>query len=248
MAGCNADSKTQPSGENVELTVSAAASLTDALEEIGKAYESGHPSVKLDFNFGSSGALQQQIEQGAPADLFLSASPKNMNALVEKQLIDPERHAAMLAGELVVVVPAGGQVPISGLADLTKDGVRHVAIGIPGSVPAGSYAKEALENAKLWDSLQAKTVQGKDVRQVLQYVETENADAGFVYKTDALASSKVKIAFSVDPGTYSPIEYPAGIVKSTKHPEEAEDFYDYLRSDEAFGVFARYGFAKPGLR
>lgn len=231
--------------ETVELTISAAASMTDALMEIQKTYESKNQNIKLNFNFGASGALQQQIEQGAPADLFLSASVKNMTALVEKQLIDANRQANLLNNELVVVVPVDGKTPIENIADLTKPEVKNVAIGIPESVPAGNYAKEALTNAKLWDGLQVKSVQAKDVRQVLQYVETGNADAGFVYKTDALTSDKVKVAFAVDPNTYDTIQYPIGIIKATKNNKEAENFYTYLQSQEALDVFTKYGFKVP---
>lgn len=235
----------QKPAETVELTVSAAASLTDALKEIQKAYESKNQNIKLNFNFGASGALQQQIEQGAPADLFLSAATKNLKALVDKQLIDTNKQKNLLTNELVVVIPADGKTMIGNVTDLTKAEVKHVAIGIPESVPAGSYAKEALTNVKLWEGLQSKTVQGKDVRQVLQYVETGNTEAGFVYKTDALTSQKVKIAFSVDPKTYAPIEYPVGIVKATKHSKEAGDFYAYLQSKEAMDVFGKFGFSAP---
>ncbi|MGM1050268.1 MAG: molybdate ABC transporter substrate-binding protein [Bacillota bacterium] len=231
--------------ETVELTISAAASMTDALMEIQKTYESKNQNIKLNFNFGASGALQQQIEQGAPADLFLSASVKNMTALVEKQLIDANQQANLLNNELVVVVPVDGKTSIENIADLTKPEVKNVAIGIPESVPAGNYAKEALTNAKLWDGLQAKSVQAKDVRQVLQYVETGNADAGFVYKTDALTSDKVKVAFAVDPNTYDTIQYPIGIIKATKNNKEAENFYTYLQSQEALDVFTKYGFKVP---
>ncbi|SMF84066.1 molybdate transport system substrate-binding protein [Paenibacillus uliginis N3/975] len=231
--------------ETVELTISAAASMTDALMEIQKTYESKNQNIKLNFNFGASGALQQQIEQGAPADLFLSAAVKNMTALVEKQLIDANQQANLLNNELVVVVPVDGKTPIENIADLTKPEVKNVAIGIPESVPAGNYAKEALTNAKLWDGLQAKSVQAKDVRQVLQYVETGNADAGFVYKTDALTSDKVKVAFAVDPNTYDTIQYPIGIIKATKNNKEAENFYTYLQSQEALDVFTKYGFKVP---
>jgi molybdate transport system substrate-binding protein len=265
LAGCGAESKpdtvgghaapasesgaaSREPGPKVELTVSAAASLTDALKEIRQAYESRHPDIKLNLNFGASGALQKQIEQGAPADLFLSASVQTMKALVDKHLIDKERQTDLLANELVVVVPADGNPAVEGvqeLRDLAEDAVQNVAIGIPESVPAGNYAKEALENANLWESLQSKTVQAKDVRQVLQYVETGNADAGFVYKTDALTSGKAKIAFAVDPNLYTPIVYPAGVVKETKHPREAEDFYMYLQTKEALDVFVQYGFSVP---
>lgn len=231
-------------GEPVALTISAAASLTDALTEIRKTYEGEHEGVKLSFNFGASGALQQQIEQGAPADLFLSAAAKNMNALVGKKLIEDDAHTNLLTNALVVVTPKDGQA-VASLADLSGDAFKQIAIGIPESVPAGGYAKEALENAGLWDSLAGKTVQGKDVRQVLQYVETGNVDAGFVYKTDALTSKDVTVALEVDPSTYEPIAYPIGIVKATKHEKEARAFYDYLQSKDAKDVFAKYGFTMP---
>ncbi|WP_188889861.1 molybdate ABC transporter substrate-binding protein [Paenibacillus radicis (ex Gao et al. 2016)] len=252
VTGCSSNSKTpanqtqqtaEPSAKTVELTISAAASLTDALNEIQGLYAKSNPAIKLNFNFGASGALQQQIEQGAPADLFLSAAPKNMKALVDKQLIDADKQINLLKNELVVVAPADSKTALASVNDLSKAEVKTIAIGIPESVPAGSYAKEALTSAKLWDALQSKSVQGKDVRQVLQYVETGNADAGFVYKTDALTSQKAKIVFAVDPASYSPIEYPIGIVKATKHNKEAEDFYAYLQTKEALDVFVKYGFS-----
>lgn len=242
MTACGNDSKPNTQTQ-VKLTVSAAASLTDALNDIQKMYEKKNPNVKLNFNFGASGALQQQIEQGAPADLFLSAAAKNLKALADKQLIAADQQTNLLSNELVVVVPADGGAALASEADLTKAEVRHIAIGIPESVPAGNYAKESLTNAKLWDALQSKAVQGKDVRQVLQYVETGNADAGFVYKTDALTSDKVKIALTVDPATYTPVQYPIGIVKATKHGKEAEAFYTYLQTREALDVFVKYGFS-----
>jgi molybdate transport system substrate-binding protein len=244
LAGCGGASG-QPAADKVELTVSAAASLTDALKEIQTAYESEHPDIRLSLNFGGSGTLQQQIEQGAPADLFLSAADKNMRALVDKQLIEADRQTELLTNELVVVVPADGGAALTKLENLTNSDVKKVAIGIPESVPAGSYASEALKSVGLWDGLQAKTVQAKDVRQVLQYVETGNADAGFVYRTDALTSQKVKVAFAVDPTLYTKVMYPIGVVKATRHSKEAEDFYNYLQSREALDVFVKYGFSVP---
>ncbi|MFC4598003.1 molybdate ABC transporter substrate-binding protein [Cohnella hongkongensis] len=234
------------SAKRTELIVSAAASLTDALNEIQPIFEEAYPAIKLVFNFGASGALQQQIEQGAPADLFLSAATKNMKALADKQLI--ERQTNLLNNELVVVVPADSRASPASAPDLTSAEIKKIAIGIPESVPAGSYAKEALTNAQLWDQLQPQLVQTKDVRQVLQYVETGNADAGFVYKTDALTSDKVSIAFAVDPQSYAPVEYPIGIVKATKNAEQAKILYDYLQSQAAQDVFVKYGFSIPAAQ
>ncbi|OWA37468.1 molybdate ABC transporter substrate-binding protein [Saccharibacillus sp. O16] len=233
----------KPEAESVTLTISAAASLTDALTDIQKTYESAHPNVKLAFNFGASGALQQQIEQGAPADLFLSASSKNMKALLDAGLIEAEHEKNWLNNTLLVVVPQDSSAEVRNMGDLSNAAVKHVAVGIPESVPAGKYAQEALTHAGLWDALQDKLVQGKDVRQVLQYTETGNADAGFVYKTDAMTSDQVKVAFEVDPASYSAIHYPIGIVKATKYQEAAEAFYDYLQTPEALDVLTGYGFS-----
>ncbi|BFH60632.1 molybdate ABC transporter substrate-binding protein [Paenibacillus azoreducens] len=244
-AGSDKTASANATADKVGLTISAAASMTDALNEIKQTYETEHPNIELSFNFGGSGALQKQIEQGAPADLFLSAAVKNMKPLVEQKLIEEGKEKTLLKNELVAIVPADTQASIAAMDDLNKAEVKKVAIGIPESVPAGNYAKEALTNSKLWEPLQPKMVQAKDVRQVLQYVETGNADAGFVYKTDALTSSKAKIAFTVDPASYSPVEYPIGIVKATKHAQEAEDFYNYLQSKASLDVFIKYGFSVP---
>lgn len=231
--------------EKVELTISAAASLTDAMKEIETNFEAANPNVELNFNFGASGALQQQIEQGAPADVFVSAATKNMNALVDENLIASGDQKNLLQNSLVAIIPADSSATVTSEKDLTADSIQTVAIGIPESVPAGTYAKEALTNAKLWDQLEGKLVQGKDVRQVLQYVETGNADAGFVYKTDALTSDQVKIAFEVDKNSYTPANYPVGIIEGTKHRTEAEQFYTYLQTPEVLDVFAKYGFSIP---
>ncbi|MGO4699139.1 molybdate ABC transporter substrate-binding protein [Paenibacillus sp. 2TAB26] len=236
---------TEAPAENVDLTISAAASLTDALKEIETQFKVIHPNVKLNFNFGASGALQKQIESGAPADLFLSAASKNMKSLVDAKLIAEDSQTNLLSNGLVLVTSKTSKTQLATVNDLLNADVKTIAIGIPESVPAGSYTKEALEQAKLWDSLQTKVVQAKDVRQVLQYVETGNADAGFVYKTDALTSDKVNIVLTVDPATYTPITYPIGIVTATKHLPESKQFYDYLQTAEAMAVFEKFGFSKP---
>jgi molybdate transport system substrate-binding protein len=243
ISGCGVSNS--GSSAPTELIVSAAASLTDSLIEIQALYEQEHSDTKLVFNIGSSGSLQQQIEQGAPSDLFLSAGKKQMKALVDKQLIDESRQTELVSNELVIVVSTDKQGAISSITDLIKPQLEKLAIGEPDSVPAGSYAKESLEYYKLWDRLQQQFVYAKDVRQVLTYVETGNADAGFVYKTDAMTSAKVKVASIIDPSSYEPIEYPMGIVKATKHSQEAQDFYDFLQSAKARDIFVKYGFSVP---
>ncbi|MUT68024.1 molybdate ABC transporter substrate-binding protein [Paenibacillus sp. NEAU-GSW1] len=226
-----------------ELLVSAAASLQDSLDEIEIAYEKANPDINLTFNYASSGTLQKQIEQGAPADLFFSAGKKQMDALVKQGLISESK--TLLKNELVMVIPSNSKKTFMTIKQLTDKGIKKIAIGQPESVPAGQYAKEALTARKVWDSLEPKLVLAKDVRQVLTYVETGNVDAGFVYKTDALTSTKVKIALKISPSVHTPIVYPAGIVKETKHSTEAKAFYAYLQTKAATSVFEKYGFKLP---
>ncbi|MCC3375626.1 molybdate ABC transporter substrate-binding protein [Cohnella sp. REN36] len=226
-----------------ELVISAAVSLKDSLDEIAKSYTSEHSDVKLTFNYGASGALEQQIEQGAPADLFFSAGRKQMDALAKAKLVEAPND--LLANRLSVVVPKDASSAPASLDDLKSDAWKKIAVGQPESVPAGQYAQTALQGAQLWDALQPKLVFGKDVRQVLTYVETGNADAGFVYRTDALTSEKVRVAFDVDSSAAGPIVYPAAVVSASTHRDVAQDFLAYLSGDAAQDVFARYGFAKP---
>ncbi|MDF2926080.1 MAG: molybdenum transporter substrate-binding protein [Paenibacillaceae bacterium] len=234
-----------PQAQPVELTVSAAASLTESLNEIKKTYETEFPHVKIIYNFGASGTLQQQIENGAPADLFLSAGKSQMTALVEKQLVESAATKNLLINDLVLIVGADSKDVPASVEDLSKDIYKKLAVGTPESVPAGNYAKEALTYFKLWDTLQPKMVFTKDVKQVLSYVETGNTEAGFVYKTDALTSTKVKIALTVDPKSHKAVEYPMGIIKATKNKAEAEKLYSYLQSKAAMDVFLNYGFTAP---
>lgn len=231
--------------EPVELIISAAASLTESLNEIKTLYAQKAPQVKLTFNYGASGTLQQQIEQGAPADLFLSAGKKQMDALVSKQLIDSATAKNLLLNDLVLVVSADSKLSITKVEDLSKDEFKKLAVGTPESVPAGSYAKETLTYYKLWETLQPKIVLTKDVKQVLSYVETGNTEAGFVYKTDASSSKNAKIILTADPASHASIEYPIGVVKATKQPAAAKDFYNYLQTKEALDVFVKYGFTLP---
>lgn len=168
-----------------------------------------------------------------------------MQTLIDKGLMDTENTTTLLTNELVLITSSSNELPISSEQDLTAKDIKIVALGIPESVPAGSYAQEALTSLGLYEQLQPKIVQAKDVRQVLQYVETGNADAGFVYKTDALTSSKVKIVHTVDPSSYTAITYPVGVVLDSAHPEAAKAVYDFLQSSEAQAVFTKYGFSVP---
>lgn len=247
LLGCgNQQAEEQTDVKEAKITVSAAASLTDALQEIQKNYRAENPDVTIYFNFGASGALQQQIERGAPVDLFISASKSYIEALAQQGIIAEDEQTILLTNDLTVITAADDTTTIRYANDLLSSEVNSIAIGIPETVPAGKYAKEALQHVNVWDEVESKIIQAKDVRQVLQYVETKNVEAGFVYKTDALSSDKVRIAYTVDPSFYTPIEYPAGMIHSSASKQEVIDFYTYLQSEEAMTIFKKYGFSVPG--
>ncbi|WMT39804.1 molybdate ABC transporter substrate-binding protein [Paenibacillus sp. D2_2] len=237
-SGADATGKVEP----VTLIVSAAASLKDSLEELTPQFEQEHQGVTVVYNYGASGSLQKQIEQGAPADIFLSAGQKQMNALIESGHIAAEQSFNLLKNSLVVIVPDDAKIIPDNLNGLASADIKTLALGEPEVVPAGMYAKESLEHEQLWDQLSAKMVFTKDVTQVLTYIESGNADAGLVYLSDAKSSQKVKTAFTVDDSYHQPIVYPAGIVSATKHKAEAEAFLQFLRETDAREIFVKHGF------
>ncbi|KZZ82661.1 MULTISPECIES: molybdate ABC transporter substrate-binding protein [Bacillaceae] len=237
LSGCSSSAEKG----KTELTVSAAASLKDVLTELQKDFNKKHPSIQVSFNYGGSGALQQQISQGAPADLFFSAAEDKFDVLQEEGKIDKQHATDLVGNEIVLITSKDSKIGAFQNLDQLKG---TFAMGTPESVPAGHYAKETLSNLDLWDSLKEKVVYGKDVRQVLNYVETGNAEAGIVYKTDASASKNVKVAAVPPEGSHSAIIYPLGILKETRHPEEAEKLYTYLTSKQAMKTFQKYGFLK----
>jgi molybdate transport system substrate-binding protein len=226
----------------MELTISAAASMQQALKEIQNNYEQEYPNVTLLFNFGASGALQQQIEQGAPVDIFLSASEENFNEVLKKDLIEKENNIALVSNELVLIQNKQSDHKISRFAELSESEIKRIAIGTPESVPAGKYAKETLISQNLWPKIEERLIFAKDVRQVLTYVESGNVDVGIVYKTDAIRSKKIEIVETADPLSHTPIIYPLGVVKASKQKEEAINFYEYIQSDKAQEIFEDYGF------
>ncbi len=225
----------------VSLTISAASSMTDAMNAIQKLYQAANPHVTLVMNYGSSGTLEQQIEQGAPADLFISAADKQMNMLEQKSLILTDTRTVLVRNRLVLIVPKG-TAAVTGFGDLTKASVKFLAIGEPSSVPAGQYAQETLTSLGLWEQVQPKLVRGNNVRAVLTYVESGNADAGLVYSTDALTSHNVKVIATAAEDSHSPIVYPAAVISTSKHQAAARAFVAYLSSALARAVFLHYGF------
>lgn len=224
-----------------ELTIQAAASLTDVLKEIGSAYEK-QSGDKLNFNFGASNMLARQIEEGAPADIFFSADEARMDSLGKKDLLVDGTRKSLLSNTLVIVVSADNTLPIKSASDLTKAEVKRVALAEPQSVPAGIYAKEYLQKIKLWGQLSDKIVPTENVRGALAAVESDNVDAGMVYKTDALISKKVRIACEVPRSEGPKISYPMALLKASKEPAAARKFLAYLESKESLALFQKYGF------
>ena len=240
VTNTNSEKKQGEQVKSVELTISAAASLQDALTDIKTTFEKEHPNVKITYNFGASGALQQQISQGAPVDIFFSAAEDKFQKLEQEGLIEKKNGTDLLGNDLVLIVPKDSSKGIKSFEKLTK--ADKIALGSPESVPAGQYGKETLGNLNILSAVEGKVVYAKDVRQVLTYVETENVDAGIVYKTDALTSTKVKIAATAAENSHAPIIYPVGVMKNSSHPKEAALFYEYLQSKKSMKIFEKYGF------
>lgn len=231
------------SGEAITLNISAAASLTDALNEINELYKDKNDNVDILTNFASSGNLQTQIENGAPADVFISAAPKQMNALADKGLIVNDTRRDLLNNKVVLIVPQGSSLGIDDFNDLLGGDIKKIALGDPEFVPAGSYGKKALEQLGIWDELQPKMILCSDVRQVLSYVETTNVDAGIVYSTDAAISTSVKVVADGPDAINSSIIYPVAVVEYSKNLDAASDYINFLFSDEVQELFEKYGFA-----
>ncbi|MEQ8197276.1 MAG: molybdate ABC transporter substrate-binding protein [Clostridiaceae bacterium] len=239
LSGCSAaKTDTKP----VTITVSAAASLKDSMEEIKTLYTKDHSNVTITYNFGASGTLQQQIEQGAEADLFISAAPKQMDALKSKGLISEDTCVNLLSNKVVLVVPKDSTLTINDFKSLADASVKKIALGEPKSVPAGQYAEQIFTKLSILDTVKSKAVYGKDVKEVLTWVESGNVDAGVVYETDAKASSKVKIIASAPADSYSPVLYPAAVLKESKNADAAKEFLTYLSGQNSKTVFEKYGF------
>lgn len=230
-------------GSDRELIVSAAASLTNAVQEVGEAFEDANPGTKVILNFAASGALLQQIDQGAPVDVFASADEETMNRAEEKGLIEPGTRAPFTRNSLVLVAPVDSERSLSGVEDLGGDAVKRIALGDPSFVPAGRYARQALQSLSLWEAVQPKLIFANSVRQVLDYVARGEVDAGLVYRTDAaLRRDRVQVVQTLE--GHEPILYPVAIVKTSEHKDTARNFQDFLRGPGQ-AILSRFGFQSP---
>lgn len=251
LAACGTGPSPQPAGqaaepgptpEPVEITVSAAASLTDALHTIQTEFEVAHQSIRVRFNFGSSGALQQQIAQGAPVDLFIAAGPEPMKALIEAGLVEASAVRNLASNQVVLIRGQSAADTVKGWEDLASPHVRRIALGNPAHVPAGQYAQAVLEHLGLWDAVQPRLVFGEDVRQVLNFVASGEADAGIVYRTDAAGSPEVIVLAEAPEGSHPPVLYPMAVLEESPRKAQALAFADYLLSPAGVEILRQHGF------
>jgi molybdate transport system substrate-binding protein len=224
-----------------EIFVSAAASLTDVLKEISSGHRAKSKHT-VKFNFGPSSGLARQIEEGAPADIFFSADLPQMDNLDKKNLLEPGTRKNLLSNQLVIIVPADSKLALSSPKDLLKADVKKIALAEPSSVPVGVYTSKYLTDEGLWNQLKSKIVPVQDVRATLASVESGNVEAGFVYKTDAAVSKKVKIVYEVPIDKGPKIVYPVAIVKESRRKDAARDFLNYLLTSGSKDLFKKYGF------
>ena len=227
-----------------DLIVSAAASLTDVLKDVKPLFEAKHPGATVVYNMASSGDLYRQLESGAPADVYASANLKWMDQAVAKKLVDESTRITFATNSLVLAVPTGNPAKVKAVADLTGKAVGRVGIGVPEHVPAGAYAKKALEALKLWDVLQPKLIPGESVRQILDYLVRGEVDAGFVYATDAKKGGEAVLTLAAVPEA-GVVTYPVAVVATSTQKALAAEFVKFLAGPEAAPAFAARGFSKP---
>lgn len=239
ITGCGA-------AEKVTLNVSAAASMTDALAAVNDLYVQENSNVTILENFASSGTLQTQIENGAPADVFISAASKQMNALEEKGLILTDTRKDLLNNKVVLIVPKKSTLTLTDFSDLLNDDVKQIALGDPEFVPAGTYGKQALDLLGIYEQVEPKLILGSDVRQVLNYVETGNVDAGIVYSTDAAISNSSKVVANAPDEINAKIVYPVAVMKASTNVKAANDYIDFLFGEGAAELFEKFGFSVVG--
>jgi molybdate transport system substrate-binding protein len=232
--------------QTTTLLTAAAASLKEALEEVTPLFQAANKSasseVEVKYNFAASGPLQQQIEQGAPIDVFISAATQQMDNLQKKDLLLADTHKQLLTNSLVLVVPNNSTLNITSFEQLTNANVVKIAVGEPRNVPAGKYAEEVFTKLGILEDLRPKFVYSNSVRNVLSAVESGNADAGIVYLTDAKIPKQVKQVATAAKDLHSPIVYPIAVVKASKNPESAKAYVQFLSSNPAQDVFKKYGF------
>lgn len=237
LTGCSLS----PKAKQEAIQIAAAASLEECMkEELIPLFQSENPNITVTGMYDSSGKLQTQIEEGADADIFLSAAEKQMNELETKGMIDKESVSGLLKNEIVFIVPAGEEENYEEFEDLVN--APDIAIGDPDSVPAGTYGKEALTNLGIWEEVEKKASLGTNVTEVLNWVAEGSAKAGIVYATDAAQTDKVVVVAAAPEHSVDEIIYPVGITANSAHKETAGKFVEFLKSDKAAAIFEKNGF------
>lgn len=227
-----------------EITVSAAASLTNAFKEIADNFEAEFPEHTIELNFAGSGALLQQIAKGAPVDVFASADQVTMDKAEEQALLAKGSRKDFVQNTVVVITPTSSDLTLESMADLQQTSLQRLAVSNPDSVPVGRYSKQALVAHDLWEPLSEVIINTQNVRQSLDYVARDEVDAGFVYATDAtIMDDKVKVQFTVPLETV--VSYPIAITADGAANELSQQFVDYTFSDASQAVLNKYGFSKP---
>jgi molybdate transport system substrate-binding protein len=241
LGGNNSTSDANISGE---VNLAAAASLKNVFDDkLIPMFQEKYPNVKVVPTYASSGDLQSQIENGLGADIFMSASNKQMNALINESLVDNSTNKQFLENKVVLIVPKDSNANISSFEDL-KNVEGNIAIGDPESVPAGQYAKEALTNLGIWDAIESKLSLGTDVTAVLNQVAQGSAECGIVYSTDAKSNDGVKVVCEAPTDALkTPVIYPVAMLKNSTNPDAAQAFLDFIQTKEAQDIFVDYGFA-----
>ena len=257
--GCSSSENTETAEteqtESVELVVFAAASMTDTMNEIAGMYKTVAPEVKIVYNFDSSGTLKTQIQEGADCDIFISAAQKQMNQLDVNggeenteglDFVDTDTRFNLVSNSVVLITPVGNPAGVESFEDLVSDKVSLIALG-NSDVPVGQYSEEIFNYMGIWDELnsESKITFGSNVREVLAQVEEGAVDCGVVYSTDAATTDKVEIAAAAPEGSHQDVTYPAAVLKTSKNPEAAKAFIDYLKTGECTEVFEKAGFVIP---
>ncbi len=224
------------------ILVAAAASLQPSLQALTPIYTQANLNQTVNYNFAASGVLAQQIQQGAPVDVFIAAADKQINALQQQGLLAPGTQKTLLTNQLVLIAPTQSPISLTNFRQLTNPAIKRIAIGEPRTVPAGQYATEVFKNLGILELVKSKLVLGNNVKSVLTTVETGDVDAGIVYITDAKNSGKVQIVAIADPKLHSPIRYPIVILKSSKSLASSRNFVEFLSSKSATAIFKKYGF------
>ena len=243
LAGCGNSNTGNAKAEETTVTLFAAKSLNSVMDELITEYNKKNPKVKIVGSYDSSGTLLTQIEEGAPADLFFSAATKQMTALNDEGLMDPDSIVKLLENKVVLIVPEGSDKDITSFEDVATDKVGMIGLGEPGSVPVGQYSEEIFSSLGILDTVKTKANYGSDVRTVLSWVETGAVDCGVVYATDAYVGENIQIVCEAPVGSCKQVIYPVGIVKASEHADAAAEFLAYLQTDHAMQKFEGYGFS-----